>query len=85
MNTKAFKYTIKDGPLTGKVYGPFPTGSGSVSIDALLNTPRMHSAHVFQDGVKKHVYGLYKLEKQGEEFVGVYIPSEPAIDPNGGQ
>jgi hypothetical protein len=75
MTTKTFKYTIKDGPLAGKVYGPFPTGAGSVSIDALLGTPRMHSAHITVDGVKKHVYGLYKLEKEGDEFVAVYIPS----------
>lgn len=74
MNT--FQYTIKDGPLAGKSYGPFPTGNGSVSVDALLNNPRMHTGYVYQNGVKKVVYGLYRLEKEGDKYVGVYIPSE---------
>ena len=72
----SFQYTIKDGPMAGKTYGPFPTGKGSVTFESIKGIHRVHASHVEVDGRRVVGKGKYQVEWDGEKFVAIHVPDK---------
>lgn len=77
----SFQYTLQGGPIDGKQYGPFPENvKDSPNVEKILkeDKPRLHVTYTKKDekGLRNRIAGQYRIERDGDGFVGVHVPSD---------